>query len=606
MSGDLHEITYSFDESLYPGGMSSSVENQGYPVALDGRGFNVDLSSALSIYHRYQRTTINLLNTQQSTSGSDQAQVSPEVWRRVVESWEQGSGQANYDRKTALPDRFNDSQNIDPWTPWQFSLIHETTNVRVLAAGTSIMLRVHPTLLVAVVGTTAYWFTTPTAFTTTTLPEAPVDATTDGQNLYFMFPSGKVEKYTDSTTHSTFATVAFVAGRMLLRYLKGFLVVASGNTLYDVSTGTPQTIFVHPLAGFTWIDGTEGLSSAFLLGGQGDRWHVASMAIFQNATTLDVPLIDAGPLPAGEIAYSLGSYENFVTVGSEKGWRFGVAASDGTITFGSLIDAKGPVLCFDGRDRFIWYGTFDAANTGLGRADLSTFIASVTPAYASDLRAGVAGTVRDVTTFQNKRMFTIDGVGVFAEGDNLAATGFLTQGVMTFNTPDEKVPLYAMLSSLNATGSVLLEVSYDGGAYQPLGTLVAGQVDIGHANMEQSYSSAQLRYTLTRNPADATLGPTVTRSEVRAMPITGQATEWRVPIIVSQDSYWNNGREQRSAVDDHNFLMDLVNTRRQFVFREAQQHYSVHVTDFIEWPQKLTAEGDFYQGLFIIVFRSVI
>ena len=188
---------------------------------------------------------------------------------------------------------------------------------------------------------------------------------------------------------------------MLLRYIKGFLILAAANKIYDISGGTLVTVYTHPLTAFTWRDAAEG-SVGYLLGGQGDRWAVYAIAPKQDATTLDVPT-QAAPIPDGEVGYALGCYLNYLMVGLSTGWRFGVADTQGNATLGRLISSTNPVRCFEGQDRFVWFGRSADATTppaGLGRADLETFTGPLTPAYANDLQTSVTtGTVSACVTF---------------------------------------------------------------------------------------------------------------------------------------------------------------------------------------------------------------
>lgn len=605
---DLLELTLDTAEPFYDGTLVPEADSSVYPIALGGRGFIMDNDPQLSIYHRYQRSAINLTNTQQAQSGGDSAQVPPETWRRIIESWVGGAGQANADRTNSQATRFYTSRNVDPFEPWKVSLIHSTSKVLSLAAGRSFLIRVNPVWMVAAVGQTLYWFSALAApVHTVDHGDTILDLTSDGQNLYVLDDTGNVEQYTAWNAHSSFASgLSITANRTLLRYLKGFLVYASGAELSDISGGTAATIYTHPLAGFTWVDACDGDGAVYLIGGQGDRWQVAAMTPKQDASTFDVPILGAGKIPEGEIAYSIGSYLGYVLVGLNTGWRFGAADTNGNLQLGQLIDTAGPVRCFEGQERFVWYGTTDGADTGLGRADLSTFAGPVTPAYASDLRAESVGTVRAVTTFLDKRAFTIDGDGVYVETDDLASEGWLEQGSINFATSDSKIGSYAQVYTEALHGRVLLEAALDGGGFTQIGAVgTTGAVTMGKAPLQSRFDTVRFKVTLQRDLTDSTLGPVLTRIEVRADPIPGNASEWRVPIILGEDQAYENFREARTVRDDFNFLMNLVQSRGQTTFREGQVVHTVHAVDYIWWAENLTKAGDTFQGRFIVILREI-
>jgi hypothetical protein len=155
---DTFEITGDLDEPYYYGSAPSGPDEVGLDCSVAGRGFLLNLDENLGYYHRYQVTSINLLNTQQAQNGNDLAQVSPEIWRRIIESWDQGAGQLSMDRKDSVPNRYYTSTGIDVWNPWRFSLLHDVANIQALAAGKSFLSTCGPSQLVAATGSSLYWW----------------------------------------------------------------------------------------------------------------------------------------------------------------------------------------------------------------------------------------------------------------------------------------------------------------------------------------------------------------------------------------------------------------------------------------------------------------
>lgn len=612
----LHEVTLEPGDEFFSGAAPEDAPTDyTTPVSLAGRGFILDRSPELSTSLRHSRQSVQLLNTQQANSGADQSQTQPEVWRRNIESWHQGSGQLRYDRTDGLPYRYSRSHNIDVWDEWRMSLLPETTNLRALAAGRAFLTTVGPNRLFAAVGDQGYWWTDlAVAETVETLPAVVLDCCSDGEALYTIDSGGTIRRHTAPGSVTTFATVpGFTASGAMIRFIKGFLVVATGNTLYDMTSATARLIFIHPIDNYRWVDGCEGLNVAYLLGGMGDKWHVYGMTINEEATSFDPPT-SAAPLPEGEIGYALGSYLGYVLIGSNTGWRFGIPAGDGNVTFGRLVQTDTPVRCFEGQDRFVWFGQSATSGqfSGLGRADLSTFIAPMTPASADDLTTTSYGVVRAVTTFgagpqrAGARVFCVEGVGVFAEQPTLAATGYLEQGSFSFNSSDQKMGLYAQLFTAPILGGkVLMDVRYNDGEWEEVGSMFTdGATSMGNVKLERQFANAEVRFRLERDADNHTVGPTVNRMEFRALNIPGRATQFVLPLMLFDSIEVEGSEIPRRVEEDHQFLMDLVETRRAFTYREGNLVWTLYATDFLWLPEQKTLDGRTYQGLYVMTAKE--
>jgi hypothetical protein len=618
------DIGGPFDEPYYEGTGPRLPEETNLPIALDGRGYLLDLLS-----QQFTRRSVQLINTQQQDSSQDGALLEPEVWRRVIDSWHFGSGQSRYDREGSQPFRFDASQHINVWDKWGISLLPRTINILPLPTGTALMTVFDSKQVFVAVGSAAWWYTdlsgnpasppTPTAIT---LPEAIYSVCSDGQNVFTLGAGGIVRKWTDPTTSSVFATVSPFAAPGVIRYVKNFLVVGSANSLYDVTTGTPVLVYTHPLTDYRYIDACDGLSVAYLLGGMGDRWNVSSMGINSDGVTL-APPVHAAPLPDGEVGLALGSYLGYVVCGLNTGWRFGVPAGDGSLTFGRLVKTDTPVRCFEGQDAFVWFGadapdgggptTFAAPTlAGLGRADLSTFIAPMTPAAAADLTTGSdTGIVRNVGTVATsvqplgRRLFTVDGIGLFLEHEHLEPEGYLDQGLLAFNTSDSKVGLYAQVYCEPLSGEIDVDATWDQAGAETIGFATqSGVTTLGNLRANKGFTTVQLRYTLRRHALIWTSGPRLTRVEFRAVPVPGRSSEWHLPILLHTTLHDDNITENRDLMSDYDALIELVETRRTVTYREADRTYSVYALNFVWLPHHLSEDGRSYEGTFLLTIRE--
>lgn len=623
----LHGVDSPLDEPFYAFGAISDRDDLSLPVSIDGIAFQIDEDRTWPA-EPMTRRSVQLLNTQQAQSGGDISQTAPEVWRRSLETFHMGAGQHRYDREDSLPYRYHQSVGIDPWTKFGFSLLNETTSLLALASGhTALLVSIGPSLFVGTDTTVKFYATTGTAAVDHTSPATIIAMTTDGENLYVLSNGGVVEKRDSAGAWTTFYTVpaTFNPAKAMLAFVKGFLLVSSGPILRDITTpASAYIVYTHPLSSWWWRAASDGLSVIYVLGGAGDRWHVHGVGIASTAATLNPPIV-AATLPDGETAFALGTYLGYVLIGTHLGWRFGMPDSSGQITYGQVISTPGPVLCFEGQDRFVWFGmsllagqtpeVLAATVAGLGRADLATFVAPMTPAAASDLQASALGVVRSVVTVGGdldgigKRVFSVDGVGIFVEGTNLVSEGYLSTGGMSFNSTDQKMGVY--LQEFNdplVGGDIEVQISNDlvsSGAFSVLGHNDRHTTtSMGNIAYAKPFNIAEIKIRLIRD-AVPTVGPRVTRIEFRALDVPGRATEFRVPLLVTEDSIDVGRNKVRSARADFDFLMELVQTRRQFVYREGDRTWNLHATDFVWWPTHLTSDDLAYNGTFMLTAREL-
>ncbi|MGV0949365.1 MAG: hypothetical protein ACOYB3_01745 [Azonexus sp.] len=625
------EITIPLDEPYFEGA-GPELDDHSMPVSLDGRGFLLDLENPTYGW-QFSRRSVQLLNTQQSQSGLDQSVTQPEVWRRPIESWHMGADQNRLDRDDSLPFRYHASEGIDPWEKFGISLLHDVTPLATFPAGETCHLEAAGNRLLSVHNLTAtVYLSVGTAGTAHTLPAAVVDTTCDGESFYVLCADGQVMKCDKAGTWTSYVTIAaFDATAGMLAYVKGVLLAANGPALLDVTGGTVVNVGnPHRLAGWKWRSASEGLSVIYVLGGMGDRWHIHRVSIAKDGTTLDAPIV-AATLPDGEIAYALATYMGYVLVGVNSGWRFGMPDSSGQITYGQLVETAGPVRCFEGQGRFVWFGltilagsgsmtrqgrSISNTNAGLGRADLSIFVAPMTPAAASDLEGFVLGETTAVVSVggeydgYGRRVFAVTGSvggGIYVESDTLVPQGWLTTGSMSFNSNDDKMGLYFQVFHETLHGEVILDIADDGNnVFTTKGrNSREGSTSLGNVPYPVAFHAVEQRFTLKRDAVDHTRGPRVTRSEFRAVNIPGRATEWHIPLFVHEDTNYRNTEKARDVTSDYDFLMTLVQSRRQFLYREGERTWRLHAVDFTWMPHHLTSDASTYQGSFLLVAREI-
>lgn len=624
MSGEITNIlSEPFSE------LSDAISSPVSPsvIALEGRIYLVNTAS-----DEWDRQGVDVLKQRNTDDNRDLLLLPQDVWRQQAQSWHQGAGQTNLDREDALRHRYDYSFGINPWTRWQMSLLPSTAALASTpTADKKMFLQVHNGSLVIGCDTTLHWYSDETTVVTKVPVAADeiIDMTYDGDSIITLHASGKVYKSTDNATSTLFGTWS---GATFISYAKDYLIAGVANVLKNITAGgAGTTIYTSPVTGFRWLGACEGLTEIYLLGGAGDRYVVHRIRVKDDGTGLE-PCVVAATLPDGETGYSIGSYLGFVFIGTSKGVRMGVVASNtyvtaGNLTLGAIIPTDAPVYCFEGQDRFVWYGqssiNCDFVSTGtensyfpagpvpgLGRLDLQTFtITDATPAYANDLVAldQTSKTVTAVVTWNDKRVFAVRNGGVYMEQDELMEAGWLTQGLMSFSVEDDKTGLYMQAKWLPLEGEISLDLAYDSTEYIRMTNLTI-QSSIKSENITLNgaqFSRLSVRYVLRRDSDDSTLGPTLTRWEMRAVPANGQASRWTIPILLRESVDIGGSTGSRNVQTDYNHLISLWESRRLFSLQENGQSYQVQAKKFRWHPEELTENGQAWQGEFTIVVEEI-
>lgn len=582
-----------------------------YPVGLNGIGYFLDeqMFSELEA-----RATLPVLRTQADQSNlPGLASLNPEdLWRRDIESWHHGAGQAALDRENtdqaSDPARFRSSKGVDVWTKWQLSLLPDVagalftanTNLRLAATDSRLYLTDGAVLKYTTdvtAGPPATW-TAVTGYSAT----APSSIASDGFKVYTCNGADGCYRTDTGTGAATKFITTAVAATAVVGVVKGRLMVASGTSLYNVTdlvgpAALPAALYTHPNIGWTWVGFAEGPSALYAAGFAGDKSIIYRCAVKPDGTALDTPIV-AGELPDGEVVRSIQGYLGFLLIGTDRGVRVAAMDSAGNLQFGRLIATNSPVYCFEPQDRFVWFGwtNYDAVSTGLGRLDLSVFTEPLVPAYASDLLVPtVQGAVLSVVTFQNKRVFTGAGIGVGVESANRVPSGTLDSGALSYGIVDDKIAVFADVrhALLPSGASIGVAMSVNGDTFTTLG--VGTITDTGktfNANSRRG-ETFELRLTLNRG-TDITTSPTVKRETLRSFPSVNRGEQFLLPIRLAEEYEPRDGGSVT-------YLKDLAAARQSLFalalapqvvqYQEGFDTWSVLVKDVTWKPDRLMKTG---------------
>lgn len=578
-------LTATFSSPYFTGQSRSLEVPNKWDVSINGRGYMVDLNAGDD---GFSRRSIPLLRNQANTGEQfGELSLNPEgLWRKSQDSWDHGAGQVYLDRQDSDPRRFRSSKGIDVWERWGMSLLPDTsskqastnTNLMLQPAGGSLYLTDGAALLM----TTS--ISGPPAWTTVTgTPNAATSITSDGFNVYTAHGASGVYR----TTRAAASTSSYATGTVgLVGYVKGRLMAANGASLYNITAAgaLPTALFTQPNTDFVWVGFTDGQAAIYAAGFSGDKSLIYRIGIKADGTGLDVPIV-AGELPDGEIVRSIGSYLGFVLLGTDKGVRFCATDGNGNLTVGSLVKTSRAVRCFEGQDRFVWFGwsNYDTVSTGLGRLDLSTFIAPLTPAYASDLMATGQGDVLSVATFSNQRIFTVSGVGVFGQSNALVPSGQLDTGLISYGLSDPKVAVYLDVRLSKIVGTNAGWVATDGGEFILAGTRTGTDDDEAFQVGQSSGENFEVRQVLTRSSTDTASGPVVSRYTLRAYPKPAARGEvFTVPLLLHTSVTDRTDSEVNVDVDaELDALLGLQNTRQLVIYQVGKSSHTVLIDDSV-------------------------
>ncbi len=612
----LAEFTTAFfpAPAFYTGTGASQLVPDVFPVAINGRPYMLDMASN-QFTRQYDARVRDSVD--QSTEPGEGA-INPQgLWRRSQSSWHYGAGQEYSDAADSEAFRFHESKGVDVWEKGRLTLLSDTTNVYP-TSGTNLYATTADGRLYGSDGQNIKYTTDFSTVTTVTGTAASniYSLTSDGYNVFYSYANGDIDQTNASLSTSSAYITGIEAG--LMAYVKGRLMVAGQGAdkrkIWNITTAAgstannPGALYTHPNTNWAWVGFAAGQTHIYAAGYAGNISLVYKTQIKADGTSLDIPTA-AAELPQGEIITSIYGYLGYIVLGTTTGFRFCSTDSDGNLVIGPLIEIGGGVNTFAGIGKYIYFAwsNYDSTSTGIGRMDISVFISTNQPAYASDLMATAQGTIVAIHEFNNKPLFTVSGVGVFTpHATNLVSSGYLTSGIYRWGVPDAKFVPKLDVRTLPLVGSITMSIASDGGDYDSFPVFnTAGAKEKTFDGLEERIFEAEIKLTLTQ--ATATTGPTLTRWMARAYAAPLRSQIFSVPILMHHKLNIN-GREYWQDVDNEmGLLRDLVDTPRIVTYQENSNTFSV-VVENIQWQarQIVTAHWDNdFEGTAIVVMRSV-
>jgi hypothetical protein len=607
------EIVWDFLDPFYAGtSLTSDLVWARFDVAINGVGFMIDWADE----QLSGPSSIPLLRGQLDTGAraGGGSLTREDLWRRQILSFHHGTGQRWADRDDSDEFRFRSSQGVDPWTKYRLGLLRDVSQiVASTTVGEMVAMNVSGVAAILHYSDNGTWKVAYVAADDTvtggssgstgiTLSPATPDApqlASSGTDIYGIDNGGAtIRKSTGGVTSTTlFATASNVC--YCIGYAHGRLLVGvapGGRLLQDITTGTPATIATLTDLGEIWLCFTEGKQVIYgAANSPGVRQsRIYSIGFDPTTSVLGTPAV-AGVIPAGEQIRTIFGYLDFLFVGTDKGFRMCRQGSNGVLEVGTLIPITGGVRSFTAIGQYVYFAwsNFATATSGIGRIDITVFTdADLVPAYASDLMAGVAGTVDGVVGVDNtntsanvpRPWFAVKGAGggIFVQHPtNYVPSGRLDTGLFGYDTSEQKDLAALDVRTEPLAGSVQLSVSNDEGSFVSVDTAtVAGSVGMYMPTRHLGANRHELRLVLTR--ASATTAPVVTELTALAWPAVQRGETWMLPLLV-QDGVLDRlgGPNPYSFADQIAFIRNItIPGTTPATVQIGSLSFTAHISDY--------------------------
>lgn len=592
-------ITFSVDignVNAYPDNL---LVGSVYEIAINGVGYMLqDLPDAAITKDRRYKRTIEPLTAPRFSTGSTPLAESVDRYTFVpFTDYTLGTGQRLRDRPASVSNAYRDSENVDPFTVGQLSLLPTSLNMGSGSAGPLYMCVASDVLYVVTGANTIKAHTTlGGAATTFTIALAGTISgmTSDGTNWYV---TDGVKIWKGATAADPGAAWSTVVTNLLAWATDRIVcsVIASGSTPNQVQSLTPlgavEIIFKTLPAGTTVRSITSGNGYVWFCADQFDASNVWAYQLGTAAGTT----FSAFQLPQGQTCMKVSFYQNNVMLRARENSAVGNRAiiyrsitSNGSLIptrlleIATAIDNSGGD--FAGDDRFIafsWRQMSAAGNTGFGLINLAT------GGYSKWLSSTTGGVPVAIVNWKGQWVYSVAGEGVLYKSTVPSATGWLRTSLSDLSSQLTKVLDNVRLTTdaLPSNSSVQVKYTADGGAtYTSAGILSTAGSKTSTYPIGYTTNAVAIEITLnTTNP----IGPVVRAVVIQLHPLELADQIVILPINCSDIVAGANKRpipEMQSAGSGAartRVLEELMSTRVRF--------------QDVDWPATRTA------GIFEVV-----
>lgn len=601
-------INQGFSATIFGGNPANDNVPAVGPVAIAGHIYQVEPSKC----HRQTLDALRASSDVQKEPG-EQSFATHGLWRRHQRDWRHGAGQQYFDEADSINTRFGTSKGVNVLTPRQVTLLPDT-ELLIISANTNLQLLSAGDYMLLSDGATLKWSHLGDAFLGSTAATATIGSvTSDGSHVY-VAPSGANPVLRGALGGALAAFGVFQAD--VVGYGNGRLLAAKANRIVELdNAGAIGTLDKsHFNTGFTWKGMVATASAIYAWGDSGGRSEVYSIVVDPSTGNL-LPPAFAWPVPIGETVLTMVWDVSVMLIGTDQGVRLATEnSSSHTLEAGALLEAPGAVRSIAAYRSQAWFTwtNLDTDSTGIGRMALNRLVdpANLVPAYSSDLMAAGQGTVLSVGSIGDKRVFTVQGHGLYVESSNLVPQGWVSTGWINFSTVERKMAVSVDVRHRPLVGSISIAADYDvaqdeGGTRHQLSTsTVAGTLgpSAPFSTGNESYIQAAVIATLVRSESDPTVGPALGNLTLRSLATPLRTDEIIVCIRMTTAV---SGRTPNTmptslayrVLDEFLFLKALEATGKTVRLQEGHLVSDVIIDGIVVEPIKLAADGSFWESL---------
>ena len=463
---------------------------------------------------------------------------------------------------------------------------------------------------------------------------------TDGNTVYVATVGGNPGQGIWKTTVGSTSISQYVTSGdfTVIRWVNQRIMAAgTDSTMYNIVAAgpTPAPLYTHPSDAWRWTDFTYGSSQIYCSGGiapYGPSGIFRTTPDPTDSTVLIVP-VQALPLENGEYPTCLGSYLNYVFVGTNLGLRmcqtlaaYDPTGNQGDLRAGAIIPnitqpVTQPVTGIIGDGRFVYFtwNDYDSDSTGLGRLDLENFIDALTPTYASDLMIPGSGSILlswDPVT--NSPLMSVQGQqgidsgGIYTmDTQHYVSEGFVDSGYTVFDLPDDKVAMSMVGQVLPPQlGTVEGQLSVDQPLmenYRSIGVQAAPQSSIMNWDIPQTRGSQfQVRFILESSD-DRTGSPTLSHWTLKAYAAVSTGIMISVVLIMDRLTVEKDLLRPFDPYAEYDYLEECRQDQRVIQYVEGPFVRNGIITQ-LDWLPNLEQFGGpwtGYQSYLIVYFKTL-
>lgn len=615
-------IPFRGTRAYYTGTAQTDVVPSLYPVAINGRPYLIDMKSGKYLRSHEQRVR----DSQDNSTAPGEAAINPGgLWRRGQDSWHYGAGQQYADTAEAKDFMFYKSKGVNPWVKGQISLHHDTKLLLGSVATTNHMVVQDGRIYLSTNGdvrfTTNPYAVTPVWTTCTmtagTYPTGSVQAmATNGTNIFLSFPADGVRVIKTGTTPDKIEAVKFVNNNNtygMIGFAKNYMFAAHDNDLQVIDAGGgvgTSTAATAADTAFRWVGVATGQNAVYAAGYSSKKSLIYKIGV-SAAGVLDKGSV-ALELPTGEVVTTISGYLGYIILGTDKGVRYCTTDANSNLIAGPIIPTSGPVQKITSEGKYSWFtwSNYDGISTGLGRLDLSTLTGANTPAFATDLMyTGTNSTnaSNNVVTFDNKRLFFVQGVGLIGEDTTkVVDTGTIEFGTYRWGIPDRKFVAKFDVRTEPLKGTVAAYLSHDHSEYTFLGNFEeTGDSEYTYQGTDTKTIEADFKLVITKGTVALLDSPIVTRWMARAYAAPFRSEVFSIPVILHRKIRPRDRDIYMDPESELDGLNDLIHNPRIITLQLGTRSYSV-ITEDVEWqPTDSTGNTWSWDGTATVTMRSV-